>query len=158
METQGVERTGGQERGYSQEQGQATSPLRQIEGLSVAEAWVRKPLGKAQGTLSSLLVCPIQLCSLPAALLAAFSFLFVAVIVVGGGVGRVYVVPEERPEDNFRSSSVALHPICLFVCLFEHSLLLHSVRSSTLTEKGAYVMAKRWPGCRTALSPLWAWL
>lgn len=51
---------------------------------------MRKPLGKAQGSLSSLLVCPVQPCVLPATLLAAFWFLFVAVI-VDGGVGRVDV-------------------------------------------------------------------
>ena len=88
--------------------------------------------------------------ALPASCCSAGCFL-VAVIGGGGGVGRVYVVPEQRPEQSraeqkiFLCGSPSFLFVCLFVCLFVylfgHSLLLHSVRSST--KKGAHVMAKR---------------
>lgn len=45
---------------------------------------VEKALGKGTGALSSL-VCPVQPCSLPAALLAAFCACLLLVLVVAAG-------------------------------------------------------------------------
>lgn len=46
---------------------------------------VEKALGKGTGALSSLLVCPVQPCSLPAALMAAFCACLLLVLVVVAG-------------------------------------------------------------------------